>query len=285
MHENCIVCGSSKIKKYAHYYIEKGLLKCSSCGFVFMEKIPTNEELLKHYEKYAYEGNANCSPITIKSYNNLLDQFEKYRKLNRILDVGCGRGWFLIEAKKRGWEVFGTEFSEAAIDICKSNNIPIFEGKLDSKKFSSLEFDVITSFEVIEHINNPNEELQNIYSLLRTGGLFYCTTPNFDSILRYYLKSDYSIIDYPEHLSYYTEKTLKKVAVQNQFQVNKILTSGISISRLTNGSSNVTPRENKDESLRYKIERSRFLRFVKVAVNKILNITSTGSTLKGYFIK
>ncbi|MCH8330091.1 MAG: hypothetical protein IH946_01715, partial [Bacteroidetes bacterium] len=78
------------------------MIKCKDCGFVFMEKIPTLEELNAHYENYSYDSEGYLSPLTIKSYNLLLDEFEKYRKTNKLLDVGCGRGWFLQEAKITG---------------------------------------------------------------------------------------------------------------------------------------------------------------------------------------
>ncbi len=119
------------------------------------------------------------SPLTIESYNVLLDEFEKYRKTNKILDVGCGRGFFLTQAKKRGWEVYGTEYSPKAVELCASNGIDMKTGKLSTDLFNIKDFDIITSFEVLEHINNPNEELKHINNLLRKGGLFYCTTPKF----------------------------------------------------------------------------------------------------------
>jgi 2-polyprenyl-3-methyl-5-hydroxy-6-metoxy-1,4-benzoquinol methylase len=60
------------------------------------------------------------------------------------------------------------------------------EGALSVSMFEENYFDVITSFEVMEHLNNPHVELRAISRLLRPGGLFYCTTPNFNSAMRYY---------------------------------------------------------------------------------------------------
>lgn len=290
----CLVCESKKLSKLPDYYEKNGLIKCDDCGFVFMEKIPTLQDLSEYYKDYSYAGQIYKSEITVKSYNALLDEFEKYRKTNKILDVGCGRGWFLEEAQKRGWEVFGTEYSEAAISLCKSNGLDnIKAGKLDPKSFSSADFDVITSFEVFEHINNPNEEIQNINQLLRKGGLFYCTTPNFNSLMRYYLKTDYNVIVYPEHLSYYTKKTLNKLAFQNGFKLLKFQTTGISLNRLkdsdkTNIQENteiISRKESSDEKLRENIEKKWYLGFAKTMANKLMTITSTGMTLKGYYIK
>ena len=205
-HHNCIIC-SSKFLIPLKEYESTHLCKCNSCGFVFSQKAPTQEELTTHYQGYG--RNDHLSPITVKRYQELLDQLEKYRKTNRLIDVGCGIGYFLDEAKKRGWEVYGTEFTDEAVQICRDKGIQITKGKLDTTNYKEGMFDVITSFEVIEHINNPVEEVRDFSNILRKGGVVYATTPNFNSLLRYRLKSAYNIICYPEHLSYYTPKTIK----------------------------------------------------------------------------
>ena len=117
-------------------------------------------------------------------YNELLDIFERYRKTSNILDIGCGVGYFLEEAKKRNWNVYGTEYSEQAVNICTEKGLNVKKGTTSSINFDKEFFDIITSFEVIEHINNPLEEIQSIYNILRDDGIFYLTTPNINSITR-----------------------------------------------------------------------------------------------------
>ncbi len=287
-HSACTLCGDNKIRKLKGYY-EKGLMKCQGCEFVFMEKIPSPEELDLHYGSYSYESAGYLSPLTIKSYNNLLDEFEHYRKTNSILDVGCGRGWFLAQALKRGWKVYGTEYSKTAVRICQETGINVKEGVLDASNFDTEMFDVITSFEVIEHINNPNEELKEIYKLLRTGGLFYCTTPNFNSLMRYYLKADYNVIGYPEHLSYYTKSTLNKVTKRNGLHPIKFQSTGISITRLKTSqkksNEQLVSKNSSDEILRTQLESKWYLMLLKKFINFLLTLSNTGMTLKGYYIK
>lgn len=257
-----------------------------------MEKIPTPEELNRHYSRYSYEGEETISPLTIKRYHELLDEFEPYRKTGRLLDVGCGRGWFLQEAQKRGWEVFGTEYSETAVALCRSSGIEMHSGALKYNLYPEQHFDIITSFEVIEHINNPNEDLALISQFVRKGGLFYCTTPNFNSAMRYYLKTHYNVINYPEHLSYYTRKTLKFAVEKHGFECRKFLSTGISINRLKaskqsdekhGGAS--TASTTSDENLRNQMEQKWYLGLLKNVVNLLFTWTNTGLALKGYFVK
>ena len=287
-HKKCLICNSDKINNLIGYE-KHNLVKCNGCGFVFMKQIPTLTELTNYYGNYTYDRETILSPLTIKSYNLLLDEFEKFRKNNTILDVGCGLGFFLEVAKKRGWKVYGTEYSSKAVEICNSKNIEMKTGKLNLNDFDENCFDVITSFEVIEHINNPIEDLKLINKFLRKQGLFYCTTPNFNSIMRYYLKEKYHVICYPEHLSYYTKKTLNKVITNSNFSVYKFLSTGISISGIKSSTGNINIEQESqitsDEVLRQNIDKNWLLHIGKKFANYLFTLTNTGLTLKGYYIK
>ncbi|MCB0790162.1 MAG: class I SAM-dependent methyltransferase [Flavobacteriales bacterium] len=288
-HASCLICGSASIAGLLGYHGSKGLVRCRACGFVFMERIPTEQELNAYYSSYSYTTEGYLSPITVKRYQELLDEFEPYRKSGRLLDVGCGRGYFLIEARKRGWEVHGTEYSEAAIRLGERNGITMHAGKLGPDSFPEGVFDVVTSFEVMEHINNPLEDLAHIHRALRDGGLYYCTTPNFNSLLRYHLKDRYNIINYPEHLSYYTRSTLGRVLRTAGFRKRKVLTTGISLSRLKTSKGDkgepLIAADSSDERLRQRIDSRWHMEVAKNLVNRLLSITGLGMSLKGYFEK
>jgi 2-polyprenyl-3-methyl-5-hydroxy-6-metoxy-1,4-benzoquinol methylase len=268
-------------------YQKAHLCKCGACGFVFAQRIPTEQELIDYYDGYG--RNDYLSPVTIKRYNELLDDMEPFRKTNKLLDVGCGIGYFLEVAKERGWEVYGTEYTDRAIEICEGKGIAMKQGKLDPSNYEPETFDVITSFEVLEHINNPVEEITNFNSLLRKGGLVYLTTPNFNSLLRHRLKDRYDVITYPEHLSYYTPSTLKKLFVNHGFNKWKIQTTGISLTRLKTSQGQTSQafisETSDDEQLRNKIEEKRYLQLAKTVVNGTLTLFGVGDSLKGWFVK
>ena len=287
-HKLCLICNGSNINTLSGYE-RHDLLKCENCGFVFMRKIPTGTELENYYSIYAYEKEKKIPEPTRLSFENLLDSFEKYRQNNRILDVGCGEGWILELAMNRGWETYGTEFSSKAIEICENKGIKMYAGVLKPENIKERDFDVIVSSETIEHINNPREELANIHQLLRTGGLFYITTPNFNSYLRRMMKDKYAIIKYPEHLSYYTATTLNKLLSETGFTKVKLMTTGISLSHYQLSKINDDERDftNKkaDEELRNKIAKSSALQVLKKQINSGLTFLSIGMTLKGFYTK
>ncbi len=197
---------------------------------------------------------------------------------------------FLVEAKNRGWDVHGTEYTDEAIAVCKRKGITMKQGKLSKDWFPEGHFDIVTSFEVIEHINNPREETANINHILREGGLFYFTTPNFNAIERYVLKEKYNVIEYPEHLCYYTKKTINYLLKNAGFRKLRLLTTGFSISRLKVSMGNAASNERSinnstDERIRASFETNRLKKFVKKTINSALNIFGVGSSLKGWYLK
>lgn len=285
-HKTCLLCDSLEIKRLKGYE-KHHLVKCLSCKFIFCEPIPSEKELEAHYENYG--RNDYLSPLTIKRYHEILDSFEPFRKTNKLIDVGCGIGYFLEEAKKRGWEVYGTEFTDEAIEICSKKGITMNKGVLHPENYNSEEFDVITSFEVIEHINNPQEELANFNTILRTGGLVYCTTPNFNSLLRYRLKDKYNVLGYPEHLSYYTPKSLKFIFNKAGFKTENVKATGISLTRLrtskAKSNQELISKTSDDEVMRNRLETNIMLKSIKKFINWWLTIFGIGDALKGTFVK
>lgn len=179
----------------------------------------------------------------------------------------------------------GTELSERGAQLCIDKGIRTHYGTLREDLFPSNYFDVIVAIEVIEHINNPREFICQISRFLRPGGLFYCTTPNFNSIVRYILRENYSVINYPEHLCYYTPKTFKELMVKNGFLCKKVVATGIDFDRLFPKKELRDALRVNNEKIRIATEKNSLLNLAKRAANFILATTSLGVTLKGYFIK
>ncbi len=285
-HTKCLICGCENLV-HLKEFVRVKLVRCKQCTFVFCLQIPTVEELKTYYSRYGLSQ--YLSPITVKRYHEWLDKFESFRKTGNLLDVGCASGLFLDEAKKRGWNVFGSEYGDEQVAHCRSKGIMMHQGPLTTGAFKGIAFDVITSIEVIEHINNPVEEMKLIYSLLRESGLFYCTTPNFNALSRYFLKDKYNIISYPEHLSYYTTRTLKNLMESANFRTEHIETTGISLTRFNQSTGRklqaVVSETSDDEVLRRKIESRWYLRATKIIMNVLFKLSNTGYSLKGSFIR
>lgn len=280
----CPVCENNNLQPYK-IGTDFELSKCTKCKLVFSPVVPTNEELAKYYEKYAYEGVSELSPITTIRFREWLEKFESFRKLNKILDVGCGRGEFLEEAQKFGWNVTGSEYSETAVNILKAKNITVISGDIEEYLTTDY-FDVIVSIEVIEHLKNPLQNTNKMFSLLRPGGLLFLTTPNRKSLTGLIIKSSWRVFEYPEHLFYFSFRSMHKTLKIAGFSNVKIITTGISPAAIKNG----LLKKNKtnlrsEESFREKTESKGLFVVLKKGINFSLNLFKLGDTLKIWAIK
>jgi len=293
---NYCPCCKKKNLKLLHKFQEDYLNKCEFCGLAFDSRKPSNEELKNYYQRYSYSKLRPCPSATAQSFLNLINEFRKYRKNGNILDIGCGQGDFLFEAQKHGWKTFGSEYSDSAISLCRNRGLNVVKEPISLFSFGNMKFDVITSFEVIEHIQTPNEFLETARSLLRPGGIFYFTTPNFNSILRHLEGSKFAIICYPEHLCFYSKKTIRHLSEKNGFIIKKISTTGIDLARLRNGFQNIIKLNSnqkrglihpklQNDAIREKIQSNTFLIGAKKLLNSGLNFTGTGDTLKVWLLR
>jgi 2-polyprenyl-3-methyl-5-hydroxy-6-metoxy-1,4-benzoquinol methylase len=281
---SCAFCGSTGFKHIlgqSHF-----IIKCRKCGLVTTDLVPSDETLSDYY--HSYPSYDKLSDLTLTRYGEILDKLEPFRKTNNLLEAGCGFGFFLDEARKRNWNVYGTELSVIALQECKRKDLTVTE-TLDPLLESSLQnFDVIVSLEVIEHLTDPVMETEKYSRLTRPGGAIYITTPNFNSLSRRLLGRRWNVIHYPEHIYYFTLPTIRRVLNKYNFKKIKEETSGFSHARLIyawrdkRGDKNLKEYNynEKDRELRDAIEKTVILRLIKKMINVILTVFKSGDTLK-----
>ncbi len=287
----CPLCGSPQIAPL-HGYERAHLQRCGACGFVFAGRRPSVEQMRRQYAGY---GLADVeSPLTRRRYEELLDEFEAYRRTGRILDVGCGEGGFLEAAARRGWEVHGTESTAGALERNRARGIAMTLAPARPGDLPAAAFDVVTAFEVVEHVGDPRPEAAAIADAIRDGGLLYVTTPNFSSASRRMLGAGWNVIEYPEHLGYFTAGTLSRWLCEAGFDPLAVTTTGISPGRLLGGLRRrpgavpPAPRAGTaalDERVRERVEGAAALRATKLAANAALSALGAGDTLKGRFVR
>ena len=286
-HASCPLCSSQKSQELPAYQ-RAHIQKCSTCQFTFSAHIPSDEELETYYSN-EYELTEFFSPITRKRYEEILERFESLRTTNRLLDVGSGSAFFAEIAIQRGWDVYGTELTDDTIALGKKKGLNMSKGNLEDIQFESDFFDVVIGIEVIEHVSFPQTFTKEIHRVLRPGGAAYISTPNFDSLLRRRLKGQYDVINYPNHLSYFTAKTLTSLFESNGFRKQSLVTNGISRTRVktSTGKSNqaFVSETSDDEILRHRIEKRWYLRGMKNVANGFLNLFKLGDSIKATFIK
>ena len=240
-----------KIYKVSHYAIHKSLCieKCLSCGQVF-----TSPQLgygeLKNYFSGEYlsfgikERGKNLFQI-IQSFlkKKTLEQFFGYdhrrwwgfllytfsiplahypnnKMGKKILDIGCGSGNYLAEVEKIGWDVYGIDPSDVAVNVAKGRGLKnIYKGDAIKLPFEDNFFDVISIFHVFEHVPNPQEVLNETKRVLKPGGILIIGVPNFSSLGSKIYGKYWAGLSFPLHYFFYTQKTLGKVLTRSNFDV------------------------------------------------------------------
>ena len=130
-----------------------------------------------------------------------------------ILDLGCATGGFLSAMQGPSWELFGIEMSEEAASEARSRcGAQVFVGDILDAPFPAQSFDVITCFNVFEHVYDPKEVLVRVAKWLKPGGVFYTLMPNIDSAGARIFQSYWYPLELPRHLYHFSPATLRKVA-------------------------------------------------------------------------
>ena len=211
---SCIICEYNNSNSL-FVKNEYELVRCRNDGHIFVSNPPSLEELSALYSREYFEGKAK------EGYPNVFENREEpirraKKKLHRlqrllpsgkVLDVGCGPGFFLQEASS-SYQVSGCDISEAAADYAMK------EFGLDVEVTDFLDFenggpyDAITMFNFLEHTLNPRSNLRKAHSLIREGGFLALALPNIDSPMRYIQGKDWKRFEFPEHLHLFSKSNL-----------------------------------------------------------------------------
>lgn len=228
----CIVCNSNKQKVV---FVEFGvdIYKCQNCGHMFSSY--SADQYYKGYFGDDVSGNDNFwwNEAHQKMYN---DFCKKYiiSKSGKLLDIGCGLGFFVKKVNNYpNWQTFGYEISETAVDFAKNELklANIFCGKAEEANFPKNYFDIITLWDVIEHIPNPDKILNYISSILKEDGFLFIHTPNANiqllktrlKKLIHGMKSEIHYLEAKDHINTYTAKSISIVLKRENFKSVKFI--------------------------------------------------------------
>lgn len=215
---------------------EGKLLQCSSCGQMISQC--TNDQYFSSMEEFDdIDGtmpNASSVKRAFKLHSDRLNLLSKV--LNKplsnmkLLDVGCSSGAFLDTAKKLGASTYGVEPAAKAAQTAKLKGHDVKAAFLQDVGYSDNSFDLITLFEVIEHLKSPKELLDEMYRILKPGGLVMISTGNAKSLTVNVLKErwDYfSINRHGGHISFFNPNSIVSITKQSNFNVEKVITRNI----------------------------------------------------------
>lgn len=221
----CHICNSESIKKIVIKKMQA--YKCLNCDIEFIWPQPSQEEINNIYQNDYYkswgindDSNEKSRLMKIATFNRYVDFIKKYKNTGRLLDIGCAFGYLLETVEDRGFDVYGVEVSKSSSNIAKDKfGDKIFNKQLEEVKFRDEYFDVITMFDLIEHIPRPQKFLKEIERILHKDGIIAIITPDTDSFSKNVLGFKNWFHYKPEHLFYYNKKSLNNLFNKFDFKI------------------------------------------------------------------
>lgn len=240
----CDICSSNNntllLQARDYRYGHPGMfniVKCNNCGLIYINPRPTNESILKLYERdYTPKNNLKVLPkihetkwkITLKKVwhrinGQYVDEIITEAK-GKILDVGCGDGYLLLFLKQKGCEIYGVETNHKSVKICNKLGLEVFCGTLEDAKFPNEFFDSIILSQVLEHFPSPRASLREIFRILKPTGKVFIYCPNAESHLSKLFGKFWHGWHIPFHFYAFTSKTIRKYAETAGFKVKRVAT-------------------------------------------------------------
>lgn len=238
MDTKCKLCSSKKtfnkgiIKngEYSKKFLtDYRLIACNDCGSNFISPTPTKEVLDFIYSNPEYSAwkidENKLKNIRYVNFLNYFDTIKKYIKNGSVLDCGCATGYFLDIAKENGFECYGVEISEIPHQIA-SKKFPqkIFKGAIETITLPPSSLDLVTMFDYLEHVSDPEIVLKKTKGLIKKGGFLMITTPNIQSISMRLLGKNHSNYIL-EHLNLFTKKSLTNYLEKFDFEIINIFSA------------------------------------------------------------
>jgi len=214
--QKCILCEKTT---YNNFYDLNpySLIKCSSCGLIRVSPMPNPQEKKKNSQsiyssieyRERYFKDKRFFTRWFKAKFKIIERLKPEK--GKILDVGCSYGFFLEVAKRRGWDIYGIEIDPITGGYTKDKfGDKIFIGELENSHFEMHYFDVITLWDVIEHVVNPVDFLKTVKNYLKPSGIICIQTPNIESYISKLKNKNWDWLTPGDHLYFFSPRTLHK---------------------------------------------------------------------------
>ncbi len=197
------------------------IVECRHCSHVYANPRWDGDELLAAYQAVEDETYIIERAARRKTFERRLKALERFTDETggrQLLDVGAYIGVFVEVAQEAGWDACGVEPSDWAYETARNNGLPVLKGDLDTPSLKNRRFDVITLWDVIEHVGDPAAELAKSHRLLKPGGLIAVHTMDIDSLLARLMGRRWPwLMDM--HIHYFRRRTLVQMLEKSGFDV------------------------------------------------------------------
>ncbi|MGM0498459.1 MAG: class I SAM-dependent methyltransferase, partial [Bacteroidota bacterium] len=237
-YDYCPLCNSERIQKQTEvkdFSISGELFdiySCPECGFHFTQNHPDESDIGPYYQSEDYISHSDTSKGLINKIYHWIRKIMLGRKFRliknetpdkKLLDIGCGTGYFLNYMKNKNYRIYGVEKEKDAREFAINNfNIPVTSPDDFLDQEQNEQYDIITLWHVLEHIQNFNEYLKSIHNNLSKNGILIIALPNHKSYDAKYYKRYWAGYDVPRHLWHFDPETLKILINTHGFKIRKL---------------------------------------------------------------
>ncbi len=224
---DCNLCGNRSyevIGTHDRYWNKLSVVICTNCGLVFLNPMPTDEELALFYKRYyrkLYHNSYEPRPkSTLRAFRVARRRYAFLQPIldrkTRLLDIGSGGGETVYYFREKGIQADGLEPNDGFAGYSKREyNIPIYTSSWQDAEIKDETYDVITAHHVVEHLHSPFEAITRFREWLVPGGYLYVSVPNIYNpnhtpFSRFHIA----------HLFYFNRESLIMMALKAGFEVS-----------------------------------------------------------------
>jgi 2-polyprenyl-3-methyl-5-hydroxy-6-metoxy-1,4-benzoquinol methylase len=245
------------------------VVKCRRCGLLYQTPRPTQDEIGQYYpieyEPFYQERSENWLIKKVNLYGvnkrcRIINSLPGRKRGGRLLDIGCSTGIFMRElSRSKLWEVWGNDTSEYAVKIAREQfQLHVYHGDLFQANYSAAFFDVITLWDVLEHLPDPSTTLKEISRITKPDSYIVLRIPNHDSLDSKIFGPTWAGLDLPRHFYVYSKQTIIQLLAKYEFRVKNI-------------SCNIGNYPTFVLSVRFWLTRSSYRKSVQKEVIRLLN--------------
>jgi len=235
--EQCPLCGNSQFvhtetcKDYFVSHEDFSLYRCCNCQFVFTQDVPIGEEKGRYYESSDYVSHSDAKKGVVNHVYHHVRRImlrrktrlaTKGKKQGNLLDVGCGTGYFAASVKRKGWNVVGVEPSKTAAETARTKfDLEV----IPPEKLTELphhQFDTITLWHVLEHLEDLNESMALFSKLLSENGRLLIALPNNSSYDAAKYRAHWAAYDVPRHIWHFSPNTFRRLAQKHGYTITSV---------------------------------------------------------------
>ena len=224
----CCVCQNDDRNLFRVKYRKTDceVVECLRCSFHFIPPYYRNQIDYTSYKSAEVAAEIKKSNVWLKIQRNLLRYrlIQRYCRGKRVFDVGAGYGHFLLAGKQRGYTIAGIEMSHANVDYIRDElQLPVVQADILSYD-PNAKYDIVTMWDVLEHIDSADAVIARVATLLETGGFVFIQVPQFDGFFSRLLGDKWWSMGL-DHVNYFTRRTITRLLSAYGFEVRTIRSS------------------------------------------------------------